>query len=173
MKWNTKAPADLRRLLRRGPNSSSGLSGIGSAGSRQDALHSVVSLVTRVFDQRVIRMPQRDLHGPGFEPRVRIVERHRPRKIIRSSALEALDHVKLFAIVHEGFGAVVGGVHDQSVAFPTAARVAVPRFYVGGRMRASIKGDDPGVVDARQPPWPTGRSARSCCSRLRCEARRT
>src|SRR5262249_14979357 len=146
-KWNAKAPADLRRLLRRGTNSFSGLSGIGSAGSRQNALHSVVSLVTRVFDQTVIRMPQRDLHGPWFEPRVRIVERHCPRKILRSSALEALDHVKLFAIVHEGFGAVVGGVHDQSVAFPTAARVAVPRFHVGGRMRASIKGDDPGVVD--------------------------
>src|SRR5262249_1418231 len=111
----------IRRLLRRGTNSSSGLSGIGSAGSRQDALHSVVSLMTRVFDQRVIRVPQRDLHGPWFEPRFRIVERHRPRKIIRSSALEALDHVKLFTIVHEGFGAVVGGIHDQSVAFPTAA----------------------------------------------------
>src|SRR5215467_7597224 len=117
MKWNTKAPADIRRLLRRGTNSSSGLSGIGSAGSRQNALHSVVSLVTCVFDQSVIRVPQRDLHRPWFEPRVRVVERHRPRKIIRSCALEALDHVKLFAIVHEGFGAVVGGVHDQSVAF--------------------------------------------------------
>src|SRR5262249_11204926 len=94
---NAVSRADLRRLLRRGTNSFSGLSGIGTAGSRQNALHSVVSLVTRVFDQTVIRMPQRDLHGPWFEPRVRIVERHRPRKIIRSSALEALDHVKLFA----------------------------------------------------------------------------
>src|SRR5262249_32601328 len=74
-KARQKIPIFDGRLLRRGTNSFSGLSGIGSAGSRQNALHSVVSLVTRVFDQTVIRMPQRDLHGPWFEPRVRIVER--------------------------------------------------------------------------------------------------
>src|SRR5579872_3490960 len=86
--------------------------------------------------------------APWFGPSPRISNRDFVLQAFRTGACEALHHMKLFARSgHEAGGFVVGGIDDQRVALPMAARIPQPELDRGWQMRTSIEWNDADVVN--------------------------
>src|SRR5262249_29655904 len=82
------------------------------------------------------------LHGPGARPHARIFDRDLIGECIGSRAGPALYQMEIFArALIIGLGTEVRDIHDQRVAFPMAAGVAVPLPDIRGQMRAAVHHD--------------------------------
>src|SRR5258706_9481815 len=100
-----------------------------------------------VLKYRLFRVSPGDFRGPRFGPCTWIVEGDLVGNVIRGCARNALDHVELVTVVHDGSLPVVGRIDYQCVAFPMAPRVTMPQLDVRGRMRAPIDRNNTRVVN--------------------------
>src|SRR5271157_5055365 len=91
------------------------------ASSAEDVRHCVIPLMTSILINRACCRQERVLHGPVPGKCSGIVDRDLVQDRIRVHPGEALDGVQVFARTPKaGLGGEVGGVDNQSVAFPMA-----------------------------------------------------
>ena len=111
----------------------------------QHAGDGVIALVASGIEDHVAvggRSAHLDADGPGLGPGVGVFEGDVAAQRVGIEASEALSHLEAV-----GIGAAIGlleigGLDDQGIAFPAAARIAENKLDVGGKMRAAVDVDD-------------------------------
>src|SRR5437764_12468286 len=126
----------------------------------QHVFQSVIAFVTCVFENPIPLVPvQRKRHFPGTGVHVRIVDGGFVLNRVFVNAREAFDRVSGLAqrnasnAARGGIGRdpalsiEAGGVDNQRVTVPMAARISIPRPEVGPEMRAAVEWDDASLMD--------------------------
>src|SRR5579871_994992 len=116
---------------------------------REDRLHDdLVPLVTGEFIQLFFGSLQPDHRCPLSRPGARIVKRHFILDLVRRGALKTLDQVKVFRHPKRiELRLKIRRIHHQRVALPPAARISRPAPDLVRKVRSSIHGNDPRLVN--------------------------
>src|SRR5215831_21066333 len=96
-------------------------------GAAKDVLQRVVRFVACIFVYLFVRCRPGVLAGPWPRPSCRILDRELIEESVRSHTSESFDDMHILGGSPEpGFVREIGGIDDESVAFPVADRIAHP-----------------------------------------------